>query len=58
MPPPVGREAGGLEVLEGESVQVGEGYSVEVETIRFGFLGCSIRMDKGERQERLCAHDP
>ena len=53
MPPSVGRGAGGLHVLEGntESVQVGEGYSVEVETIRLRFLGCSIRMEKGEASQ-------
>ena len=34
-----------------ESVQVGEGYSVEVETIRLRFLGCSIRMEKGEASQ-------
>ena len=55
MPLPVGREAGGLQALEGESVPVGEGYPVEVETIRLGFLGCSIRMDEGEAGEIVCS---
>lgn len=53
MPPSVGRGAGGVQVLDGntESVEAGEGYSLEVESIRLRFLGCSIRMEKGEASQ-------